>query len=524
MTVISFVQLCLATMILGIFIYGSKVGINPFILVRQQFSDGPVFSRPDYMSMPQMQDGQGLNALLQNYWMVIHPPVLFLGFASTVVPFAYAIAGLWKKQYGGWTRIALPWTLFSGCVLGTGIMMGGAWAYESLSFGGFWAWDPVENASLVPWLVMIAGLHTLLIYNATGHSLRAAYFFIILSFILILYATFLTRSGVLNGTSVHAFVDSGMNAQLILFVLIFLFPSFILFFKEYKKIPHIEKEESTYSREFWMFIGSLVLFLSALFIITSTSLPVINKIANTKWTVGDDQTFAYNRIEIFIAVILGMLTAVTQYLKYKSTTKKYFLKKMLLPTVVALAASTLISVFGNVHYNKYGIGFLSAIHVAIFAAVYSVVANAGYIWAGMNGKIKAAGASVAHIGFGLMLVGILLSTSKKELLSFNTTGINLPFDPKNPDQNPLENITLLQNVKTDMGKYWATFINGDSTNHAGNITYYQVVMQDKKTGEIFKLSPNLIHSTKGRRVFPQILINIIISAATFFPISIMRAI
>jgi cytochrome c-type biogenesis protein CcmF len=124
-----------------------------------------------------MQDGQGLNALLQNYWMVIHPPILFLGFSSTVVPFAFAIAGLWKRQFGDWTRAALPWTLFSACVLGTGIMMGAAWAYEALSFGGYWAWDPVENASLVPWLVMIAGLHTMVIYNATGHSLRATYFF-----------------------------------------------------------------------------------------------------------------------------------------------------------------------------------------------------------------------------------------------------------------------------------------------------------------------------------------------------------
>ncbi len=126
MTVLSFAQLCLATMIVGIYLFGSKIGLNPFILVRQQMSEAPIFSRPDYMSFPQMQDGQGLNALLQNYWMVIHPPILFLGIASTVVPFAYAIAGLWKRQYGDWIRAVLPWTLFSACVLGTGILMGAA--------------------------------------------------------------------------------------------------------------------------------------------------------------------------------------------------------------------------------------------------------------------------------------------------------------------------------------------------------------------------------------------------------------
>lgn len=361
-----------------------------------------------------MQDGQGLNSLLQNYWMVIHPPVLFLGFASTIVPFAFAIAGLWKKDYSGWTKMAIPWTLLSACVLGTGIMMGGAWAYESLSFGGFWAWDPVENASLVPWLVMVAGLHTLVAFNATGHSLRATYLFLILSFILILYATFLTRSGILGDTSVHAFVDSGMNFQLISFILVFLAPALYFFIKNYKKIPHIEKEESTYSREFWMFIGSLVLFLSSMFIMIATSLPVINKMFGTNWSVGEDVTFAYNRIEVFIAIILGVLTAITQYLKYKDTARKILIRKLALPTIIALIISVLVSLFGNIHYDKYGAGFLTAIHLAMFGAVYSVVANAGYIWAGLHGKMKAAGASIAHVGFGLMLAGILLSTSKKE--------------------------------------------------------------------------------------------------------------
>ena len=124
-----------------------------------------------------MQDGNGLNQTLQNYWMVIHPPILFLGFASTIVPFAYAVAGLWTKNYGGWIKSSLPWSLFSAAILGLGIMMGARWAYESLSFGGYWAWDPVENASLVPWLVLIAGVHTQLIYNSTGRALRPTFFF-----------------------------------------------------------------------------------------------------------------------------------------------------------------------------------------------------------------------------------------------------------------------------------------------------------------------------------------------------------
>jgi cytochrome c-type biogenesis protein CcmF len=498
MTVISFTQFCLATMIMGLYLFGNKVGFNPFILVRQMefAANAPLFQRADYLSFKQMQDGQGLNALLQNYWMVIHPPILFLGFSSTIIPFAYAIAGLWKRQYGDWTRIALPWTLFSACILGTGILMGAAWAYEALSFGGYWAWDPVENASLVPWLVMIAGLHTQVVYNATGHSLRATYFFLITQFILVLYSTFLTRSGILGDTSVHAFVDSGMNVQLALFVGVFLIPAYILFISRYRKIPHIHKEESTDSREFWMFIGSLILFLSAMFIIISTSLPVFNLVAKKKVTVGDDAPFAYNRIEIFIAILLGLFTAITQYLKYRSTGRDYLLKKIWLPTVIALVIAVLISVFGGIHYDKYGAGFLIAIHLGLFAAVYTVVANAAYIRIGLKGKLRAAGPSIAHLGFGLMLVGILLSSAKKELLSFNTTGINLPFSAESK-QDPLENLTLLKGVRTDMGKYWTTYLGSDSVDDRNQITYFRIHFEKKDGGRQFDLYPNFKKNTKG---------------------------
>ena len=229
MTTISFAQFALATMVIGIYFFNFKVGSNPFVLMRnegmlspEQFpigfnADGSL--RNDYLSF--IRDGNGLNPLLQNYWMTIHPPVLFLGFGSTIVPFAFAIAGLWKKDFSGWILPARPWALFSAGILGLGIMMGAAWAYESLTFGGYWAWDPVENASLVPWLVAICGIHTLIAYKHTGHSLRATFLFFILQFLLIIYSTFLTRSGILGDTSVHAFTDLGMNTQLLMFLLVF---------------------------------------------------------------------------------------------------------------------------------------------------------------------------------------------------------------------------------------------------------------------------------------------------------------
>jgi cytochrome c-type biogenesis protein CcmF len=495
MSVMSLAQVCVTTMFLGVYIFGLKIGNSPFLLTREVFPDNPVFSNANYLQLPAMQDGIGLNQLLQNYWMTIHPPITFLGYASTLVPFAFAIGGLWTKDFGGWTKPALPWALFSIAIFGLGIMMGAKWAYESLSFGGYWAWDPVENASLVPWLIMVAGLHTQLVYNSTGHSLRATYFFYLMGFVLVLYSTYLTRSGDLQDTSVHAFVSSGLNWQLRAFVLAFFIPAMVLFFKRYRKIPHIASEENTYSREFWMFIGSLVLFLAAIAIIIPTSYPLINKIIGTNFVIGDDVEFAYNRIQVFVAVVLGILTAVTQYFRYKDTPRALFGKRVLLPTVIAVLISVAIGIWGNVNYDKYGIGFLAAIHLALFAGIYAIVANAGYIWTGLNGKLKAAGGSVAHVGFGMMLVGILLSSAKKEILSINLNN-PLNFGPESEIKG-YENLTLYQGIRTDMGKYWVTYVS-DSVVKGGKMTYFRIDMEEKQSGRQFTLYPDIIKATKGQ--------------------------
>lgn len=500
MTVVSFAQFCLATMVIGIYFFGNKVGSNPFVLLRNEM-DAPIFAMPDYLS--KVTDGNGLNTLLQNYWMVIHPPILFLGFASTIVPFAFAYAGLMNKDHK-WISVALPWTSFSAAVLGLGIMMGAMWAYESLSFGGYWAWDPVENASLVPWLTLVAGLHCNLIYKHSGYSLRATYFFYIISFVLILYSTFLTRSGVLGDTSVHAFTDLGMNWQLLIFILVFLLPALFLYFKQYKQIPTIVKEEQTYSREFWMFIGSLVLFLSGFVILFITSLPVFNKIVShfsflksifkNAFSQPEDAEFTHNQIQVFVAIIIGILTALTQYLKYKDTPKAYLGKKIWLPTILTLITTLLIIFIYKVNYTKQGIGFQIAIHLAIFSAVYAIIANAGYIWLVFKGNIKASGASVAHIGFGLILLGILISSGRKSILSWNKTGITVLQKTKQED--PAENTTLFKGIATDMGQYMVTYTY-DSLNERDRKRYFEIDFAPKDGSKGFKVYPDVIKNNKG---------------------------
>ncbi len=498
MTVVSFAQLFLAMMIMGVYIFGTKIGNSPFVLTRNEIN-GPIFGRADYLSL--IKDGVGLNVLLRNYWMVIHPPILFLGFASTIIPFAFAYAGMQTKRFGDWVKPALPYALFSGAVLGVGIMMGGKWAYESLSFGGYWAWDPVENASLVPWLIMIAGLHTMVIFKATGHSLKASYLFAILSFVFVLYSTFLTRTGILGDTSVHAFTEAGkaMNALILSFLVFFTIPALTLFFINLKNIPTIQKEETTNSREFWMFIGSLVFFLSALFIIAKTSLPVINSIFGSKLAPPEDVEFSYNKVMVLVAIIIGLLSAITQYLKYKSTSFSNTLKKLAIPTVIALIITALLAVFYPFTYHKQGPGFLGALYVAMFASIYSVVSNAGYIWSGLNGKLKAAGGSIAHLGFTLMIAGMLVSAGNKEVIStekFKDFEIPMGMDPQTKLQdNPAENINLIRHVAKKMGPYSVTYLN-DSAGHETGKRFYHLLFQRNdaatgKTTESFVLSPDV---------------------------------
>ncbi|MEY4457077.1 MAG: hypothetical protein RLY15_1341 [Bacteroidota bacterium] len=499
MMTLSFVQFLLASMVIGVYIFGAKIGSSPFILLREEMN-WPILSRPDYLQF--IKDGTGLNTTLQNYWMVIHPPVLFLGFASTTIPFAFAVAGLLKKD-NNWMNHVLSWANFSAGVLGLGIMMGAAWAYESLNFGGYWAWDPVENASLVPWLVLVAGIHTTMIFRKTGSSVKASYLFMGLSFLLIIYSTFLTRSGILGDTSVHAFTDLGMNAQLLVFLLIFVIPFFVLYFVRYRFMVEPSKEDDISSREFWMLVGSLVLVLSAVVIIAITSIPVFNKIFGTKIAPPEDPEFAHNQVQVFVAIIIGILSAFGQYLRFKHTPSDQIKKQLLLPSIVTIAISAVLFVFVGVAYTQKGPGFVGALYVGILASVYTVVANFHY-WLGvLKGKLKSAGASVGHIGFGLVLLGIFLSASNKTVISFNTTGINVLQESadmrKSPVGNPRENITLFEGINTDMGKYMVEYTRDTLDNL--DKRFFELKFTDKKTNEQFFLYPDILKNNKGAEGF-----------------------
>lgn len=500
MTVFALVQVFLASMLLGIYIGDYKIGSNPFLLLREhpEYHDLPFIKMPNYLAK---LNGRGLNPLLMNYWMTIHPPTLFLGFASTLIPFAFAIAAFWNGQYTKWQSVALPWTYFGVLVLGVGILMGGAWAYEALNFGGFWAWDPVENASLVPWLVLVAAAHTMIINKNKGGSLFTTHFLSIASFLLVLYSTFLTRSGVLGSASVHAFTDLGMTGQLVLYVLTFIFISVALLVKDslfrvtyvvvsllllffsviygYKKIvlmawiisssvitiisyykyfPKEKEEEELFSREFWMFLGALVLILSSLIITYFTSIPVINKLFNTDYA--PPKVPVYNTWMVPFVIILMVLIGASQFLKYKKTEPKKFFKRISYTFILALFFGLVCSIplyFMNDFSQASGQHKWELVSYSLLfiTGLFAVFANIDYWMMILKGRVSKSGSAIAHIGFALLLIGALISTSKKSVISRNTS--NKDVSALGEDFDAQESLLLTQGDTLPMGPYLVTY-------------------------------------------------------------------
>lgn len=485
MSIFSLIQLFLTSMVLGVYIFGYKLGSNPFALLLREhpdFQDIPLFNDPNYL---EKLDGRGLNPLLQNYWMTIHPPTLFLGFASTAVPFCFAVAALWKKKYNDWLKPVIPWTVFGVMVLGVGILMGGAWAYEALSFGGFWAWDPVENASLVPWITLVGALHVMLVQKNKGNSLFTTFLLTIISFILILYSTFLTRSGILGETSVHAFTDLGMSGQLLIYLLSFLILGLGLLIWNAKHFPKDKAEDALWSREFWMFIGSLVLFLAAFQIIFETSKPVINSIFDTNMALSisaADRRAIYHSWQIPLAIVILITIGVSQFLKYKNTDTHSLFKGLLYPTIAALIlTAVIVKMMG--YANPYYI-------LLMFSALFAVCSNISYFIQVLKGKINKAGSSIAHIGFGLILLGALISTSGSQIISQNYSSIDIEQLGEEFDNR--ENILLFKNDTVQMGEYLVTY-NGrkkEGINILYEIEYFKQ-QEDLSLASLFKLKPRV---------------------------------
>ncbi|MCX6243795.1 MAG: cytochrome c biogenesis protein CcsA [Bacteroidetes bacterium] len=468
LSVVSLSQVFVTSMMLGVQLFSMRIGGSPFNLLRETYSNvqDSIFAQADYVRM--ITDGNGLNPLLENIWMTIHPPILFLGYALALVPFSYAVAGLMRKEYYSWIRPALPWTLLSLTLLGAGILLGGAWAYVSLTFGGFWSWDPVENSSLVPWMTLVAGLHFLLVSRKQRYALLSAFILITLSYVLVLYATFLTRSGVLADSSAHSFSDNGMTAQLLIYLLVFLVLAVFFIVIRAKKFGE-KKNEILLSREFWMFLGSIIVVLAAFQIIFTTSIPVFNSLFRTNIAPPADRVGFYNRWQMPYALLIAGFIAFTQFLNYNVNSGRVFMRKMAVPFVLGIVLLIPFTMSGIVT----GMNFI----LTLFFVLFSILASL-YNFIFTTGKPRNPAAILTHIGFLLFVMGTIITFSNSKTISTNTSRFDLGDMKSNA-----ENLMLVKGDTLYMSGFYVVY---KESRQQGNYTTYTVDFLKMKKGNYVK--------------------------------------
>ncbi|MDP4289532.1 MAG: cytochrome c biogenesis protein CcsA, partial [Bacteroidota bacterium] len=487
MAVIAFAQTAILTTLLGINVGSIHLGTSPFTLLRDlpESVGNPFFSNPAYLSS--IQDGVGLNPLLENIWMIIHPPVLFLGYASALIPFAFALSFLWKGNYIQGLNHGITWTIWSVFTLASGIVIGGAWAYKSLTFGGFWSWDPVENASLVPLLLMIASLHFQIVAHKQNHYFGWAFGFMIISYIMVWYASYLTRSGILGQTSVHAFGDNGMSLHLLLITCIFILAGIFLLALRYKQLPKKQGPDAVLTKDFFMLAGCMVLALSAFQITMATSIPIWNKLFGLQIALPLDPVRFYNSWQAPFTIIVLSIIAGLQYVHYHQYKSKAALKQFIAAIVIAFILTIIILLLTD---------YTRPIVIALFFAAILAITTSATTFLNYKAGLYTSGSVVSHIGFAVFISGIILAFSNPRTISsigknMNGTGYNQPQGG---------NVVLLRNKTVKLAQYYVVYSNRlvkgaetlyqvdfyrDAGTRDKSFTLYPTIRQSEKMGNVF---------------------------------------
>jgi cytochrome c-type biogenesis protein CcmF len=390
MTVYAAIVLCL----MGILAYQS-----PFARVPPP-ADAPSMPFPP-------RDGLGLNPSLENIWMTIHPPIIFAGFAALAVPFAYAIAALWRHEYQEWVVRVRPWAIYATTLLGFGLALGGYWAYETLGWGGFWAWDPVENTSYFPWLFMAAAVHGLMLQVNRGRMTRWNPLLCALPFLLFVYGTFLTRSGVLAEVSVHSFDALAKSALGIL--LLMLGGGTLLTLGLWVWRFRLAQTSSTcqtgqtgwgFSREAAVRWGILLLILSALISLVGTSWPLIMKLIRGQ-PVSLQPTF-YNQVHAPWVVVAAIVLAAAPMLRWSGMGLDDILQRLTKSWVMAVATGFVL----------FFLGFREPITLLVVVLLaFAAYANLGAIWRRVRTSRVTIGGFLTHFGLAVGIIGLILSNA-----------------------------------------------------------------------------------------------------------------
>jgi cytochrome c-type biogenesis protein CcmF len=396
-------------------------GVSVFFLLLLCTNSNP-FTKLAY-SVPQ---GSGLNPMLQNPGMVIHPVTLYLGYVGFTVPFAFAIAALLIKQTDDrWIKITRKWTIISWIFLSLGNLFGAQWAYVELGWGGYWAWDPVENASLMPWLTGSAFLHSVMVQERKNMLKIWNMLLIIFTFGLTLFGTFLVRSGVV--ASVHAFGDSTLGAYFLIFTTLVMMASLYLVADRLKMLKQGSEFEGIVSKESSFLLNNLLLVASAFSILWGTIFPIVSEgFTGNKVTVGPP---FFNAINAPIGLAFILLMGICPLIAWRKATPQSLLTNFIIPVSVALASAVAFVMMGIT--KPYA---LLAFTICIFVATSTIqdVIKGVLVRRSMTGEgimislgrlvtrnRRRYGGYIIHMGIVMMIVGIAGSNTYNQEFTKN---------------------------------------------------------------------------------------------------------
>src|SRR5690349_23018291 len=320
---------------------------------------------------PLRADGNGLNPLLQYPEMVIHPPMLYLGYVGFTVPFAFALGALIMKYPGEkWIHITRRWTMVTWCFLTCGLFLGAHWAYSVLGWGGYWGWDPVENASIFPWLTGTAFLHSVMMQEKRGMLKTWNVWLIFCTFMLSILGTFLTRSGVVS--SVHAFAQSSIGDWFLWFLACIFVVCLFFYVRNRDHLRSEHRLESLLSRESSFLFQNLVLLAACFAVLWGTLFPILSEaIQGRKETVGPP---FFNRVNIPIALFLLLLTALGPLLAWRRTSWANLKRNFTIPVIAAFATAIVLMASGVRPWED-AAHFYSLMAMSLSALVTATIAS-----------------------------------------------------------------------------------------------------------------------------------------------------
>jgi cytochrome c-type biogenesis protein CcmF len=421
-------------------------------------------------------DGNGLNPLLQYPEMVIHPPMLYLGYVGFTVPFAFALAALIMKYPGEkWIHITRRWTMVTWGFLTVGIFLGAHWAYSVLGWGGYWGWDPVENASLMPWLTGTAFLHSVMMQEKRGMLKVWNVWLIFSTFMLAIFGTFLTRSGVVS--SVHAFAQSSIGTWFVSFLALTAAVCLYWFLKNREHLRSENRLESLVSRESSFLFNNLLLLVACFTVLWGTLFPVLSEwVQGTKVTVGPP---FFNRVNIPVALLLLLLTGVGPLLAWRKTSMESLKRNFRIPVLVGLGVGALLVAIGYVKPWTEQSEFYSLmtiiLSVLVATTVISEFVRGGRVISRHTGQnlfasmvqltrrnTRRYGGYIVHFGVIVIMIGFAGSAFNQDIERELTAGQSMSIGPYT--------LTMRSNTQDDNANYSSEWAIVDVTKNGKPLT------------------------------------------------------